>query len=40
MKKISKINGEVDEVEKQISKKDMVELIRSNPKERLRVNEM
>ena len=39
MKKIAAIKREVDEVEKRISKKENLESIRSDPKERLRVNE-
>lgn len=39
VKKIAAIKREVDEVEKRISKKENLESIRSDPKERLRVNE-
>lgn len=39
VKKIAAMRGEVDEIEKRISKPEMVELIRRESKERLRVNE-
>nr|DAD36133.1 TPA_asm: hypothetical protein HUJ06_006773 [Nelumbo nucifera] len=40
MKKIVEIKKEVDEVEQQISRRETVDLIRTNAKEQLRVNEI
>lgn len=40
MKKIAAIKGEVDEMERRISKEETVEMIQRDEKERLRVNEM
>lgn len=39
MKKIAAIKGDVDEIEKRISKKETVELMKREAKERLKVNE-
>ncbi|KAL5552665.1 hypothetical protein UlMin_040066 [Ulmus minor] len=40
VKKVAAIRREVDEIEKKISERDEVEFLRSNAKERLKVNEM
>ena len=40
VKKIAAIRREVDEVERWISREEALELMKKDPKERLRVNEM
>ena len=40
VKKIATIRREVDEVERRISREEALELMKKDPKERLRVNEL